>query len=244
MSDSLVQKLAAAIRAEEAAQAEGGARLRDARKARIAAEWAIERSGSGMPEVARQGLHNRVHGGKATKSDRQAHKALMDRTAQPARAADGRILSAPERHGRRIAREDARMPQAMRDVLSPPTRSVGATTVLPPVSYFKSPKGRPFTIREGSVIEGRWGREETWPILYQGKAAGKLFRNFSYGGGPHGTGRWQATTRELFWTHDASGLKRGGYDVAAFDTVGECLRAWGFSADQILDFHATQRRTT
>lgn len=201
MSHTLVRQLAAAIRAEEDARTSGGARLREATKARKAVERTIERAPASSP------------GG------------------------------APERHGRRIAREDARMPKEMWGVLSPPSISgadLRTSRVSPPVSFFASPKGRRFTVVVGTFEMTRWGRQEVWPIYYKGKPAGELVRDLNYGPGIDGKGRWRASTRQLFWTY-STGLKRGGYDVTAFNTVEECLQAWGHSADQILDFHAEHK---
>lgn len=121
-------------------------------------------------------------------------------------------------------------------------KKTGAEKLLaPPVASFTSPGGRRFTVARGLHEERFKGDtlwSDKWPILYNGKQAGKLFRNLNYGTGAGGHPRWQATIRELFWTHAAYAPTGVGFDVAAFDTAKEALVAWARSADQILDFEA------
>lgn len=108
-----------------------------------------------------------------------------------------------------------------------------------PINAFTTPGGRRFTLSRGTHSE-RFAGDTLWgdsfPILYDGKRAGLLFRSLSYGVTKAGKPRWHASTRNLYWTH-APGAPTGiGFDVAAFDSARECLAAWGRSADQILDW--------
>ncbi|KKL52254.1 hypothetical protein LCGC14_2287310, partial [marine sediment metagenome] len=95
-------------------------------------------------------------------------------------------------------------------------------------------------------FEGDRSWTEMWPILYKGRGlrptepAGKLFRSDTY----RAPLEWHATTRELYWKY-ASGAPAGiGFDVAAFATPQEALEAWGRSADQILDWSESKRRSS
>lgn len=109
-----------------------------------------------------------------------------------------------------------------------------------PPERFWSPGGREFAVGEGV----RWERYPgdplwriTYPILREGEEAGRLFRSEAYGRTRAGEGRWHASVQALRWaTCGLGGPKRGGYDVAAFDSAEECLLAWGRSADEILDW--------
>ncbi len=109
----------------------------------------------------------------------------------------------------------------------------------PPIESFLSPQGRAFTLADGTH-SARWKEDPLWcdtfPILYEGKPAGKLFRSLSYGRTADGAPRWHATVRELYWNHahDAPSSWRGGFDVAAFDTAEAATAAWSRSADEIL----------
>lgn len=121
--------------------------------------------------------------------------------------------------------------------------------ITTPPASLESDKGRLFIIGGGEHHERYHGDpqwSQLWPISYDGKPAGKLYCNESYGKTADGKPRWQATTRELYWRYAAdapSGPGVGiGYDVAAFDTPEEALAAWGRSADQILDYHERKRR--
>lgn len=112
--------------------------------------------------------------------------------------------------------------------------------IQPPLTSFVSPGGRTFTVEPGEHWE-RFPDDNLWhdgfPILFEGKPAGKLYRSESYGRTAKGDPRWQASTRDLFWTADVRDAPTGiGFDVAAFDTAEACLVAWGRSADQILDY--------
>lgn len=104
----------------------------------------------------------------------------------------------------------------------------------PPLDAFPSKGGRRFTLADGAREE-RWKGDplwsESWPILLDGEPAGTLFRSDNYG-----PGRWQASTRALYWRKAADAPIGVGFDVAAFDTAEECLAAWARSADQILDW--------
>jgi hypothetical protein len=97
---------------------------------------------------------------------------------------------------------------------------------------FLSPGGRRFTIKSHEHEEGRWGPEDRWVISYGRKPAGTLLRGYPYSGDTP----WSATTRQLYWRYAADAPTGIGFDVAAYETVGEVLRAWGRSADQILDW--------
>ena len=114
------------------------------------------------------------------------------------------------------------------------------TNVTPPVRSFTSPGGRRFTLRPG-MCDGVWPgdprRSISWRILYKRKDAGYLFRSAKYGLTADGQHRYTASTRSLYWRF-ADGAPTGiGFDVAAFDTAGAALAAWGRSADEILDWH-------
>lgn len=107
-------------------------------------------------------------------------------------------------------------------------------------STFTSPGGRRFTIAGHEKEDSPWGIKEQWTISYRGEPAGKLFRDSTYGKGL----RWHATTRQIYWRY-ASGAPVGvGFDVSAFATIGEVLKAWGRSADQILDWSEGKPVTT
>ncbi len=109
----------------------------------------------------------------------------------------------------------------------------------PPIASFTSKAGRTFTVEAGEHSE-RWPEDplwsDIWPIHFEGQAAGKLYRNLSYGKTAEGLPRWQATTRELFWTRASDAPTGIGFDVAAFDTAEQAFAAWARSADQILDW--------
>jgi len=103
--------------------------------------------------------------------------------------------------------------------------------------------GRSFTVGRGVHWERYVGDpmwSDTFPILFQGEQAGKLFRSVSYGT-TRGKPRWHASISELRGPH-LNDLPRGiGFDVAAFDTAEGALEAWARSADQILDFRARRQ---
>lgn len=109
----------------------------------------------------------------------------------------------------------------------------------PPITTFTSPGGRVFTVDPGEHEE-RWEGDplwnDIWPILYEGNPAGKLIQNTSYGRTSSGQPRWQATTRELFWTMASDAPTGVGFDVSAFDTAEETVAAWARSADQVFDW--------
>ena len=109
-----------------------------------------------------------------------------------------------------------------------------------PVETFSSVGGRQFTVAEGTHTE-RYSDDplwcDSWPILFNGEPAGQLYRNLSYGLGPTGLPRWQASTRKLYWAYAEDAPRGIGFDVAGLDTAAECLAAWANSADQILDWH-------
>ena len=111
--------------------------------------------------------------------------------------------------------------------------------VKTPVQSFKTKGGRTFTVGDGTHDE-RYKGDPLWsdcfPILLDGKPAGKLFWNENYGKTVDGKPRWQASTRELYWSKAADAPTGVGFDVSAFDTAEECLKAWGRSADEILDW--------
>lgn len=117
-------------------------------------------------------------------------------------------------------------------------RRMAIRRVAPPRRTFTSPGRRRFEIGPGEREEGRWGPETTWPILYRGKPAGKLFQDSKYALTDDGQQRFHASTRQLFWTHATDAPTGVGFDVAAFDTLDGVLVAWGRSADQILDWAA------
>jgi hypothetical protein len=104
---------------------------------------------------------------------------------------------------------------------------------------FTSPAGRAFTVGPGEHTE-RWPGDplwhDAWPILHEGKPAGRLYRDLSYGRTEAGLPRWYATTRELYWAKASDAPIGVGFDVAAFDSALEGLASWGRSADQILDW--------
>lgn len=114
-------------------------------------------------------------------------------------------------------------------------------TLAPPVQTFTSRGGRQFGVEAGEHDE-RWEGDplwsDSWPIVHEGRTAGKLFRNLSYGTGATGAPRWQASTRELFWAKAPDAPTGIGFDVAAFDTAEQALAAWARSADEILDWAA------
>jgi hypothetical protein len=109
-----------------------------------------------------------------------------------------------------------------------------------PINSFTSAKGRRFTLSRGERRPERFPGDtigyDSFPILYEGKRAGLLFRSLNYGRTAKGKPRWHASTRELYWTYAADAPTGVGFDVAAFDSARECLAAWGRSADQILDW--------
>ena len=115
--------------------------------------------------------------------------------------------------------------------------------IKPPPS-FTTPGGRAFTLgrvehsRERPPRDAHWS--DTWPIFYEGKPAGSLWRSLNYGTTADGKPRWQGSLRELVWSGGAGGLPPTGigFDVAAFDTPTEALAAWGRNADGVLDWRA------
>lgn len=128
------------------------------------------------------------------------------------------------------------MPKPKKTAVMSNTKKLSA-----PVKHFDSAGGRRFTVGRGEhesrhPDDALWS--DHWPILLDGKIAGRLFRNLSYGQGPTGKPRWQATTRELFWSHASDAPTGIGFDVAALDTAEEALAAWGRKADEILDWEA------
>jgi hypothetical protein len=103
---------------------------------------------------------------------------------------------------------------------------------------FTSPGGRRFVLGAGKeepipsdVLHAEY------PILRGGKRVGTLWRTAGYGRTKDGGPRYTATVNQLQWMGELppTGL---GFDVAAFDSPDEALRAWGRSADQILNFRA------
>jgi len=134
---------------------------------------------------------------------------------------------------------------------SPSAPSTPPNHDAPPRS-FTSASGRTFTLGPPEALPSRVGNEnQSWPILYNGEAAGKLFHSGNYG--PNLP--WHATTRELFWKYASDAPTGVGFDVAAFATAQQALDAWGRSADQILDWaegkpvhtgygHGPSQRTT
>lgn len=108
-------------------------------------------------------------------------------------------------------------------------------------SSFTSPGGREFTVGKGVHHGERFPGDTFWSdhyqISYNDKPAGKLYRSLHYGKTAEGSPRWHATVRELYWENSSSlpANFRGGFDVAAFDTSEAALKAWGRSADEILD---------
>lgn len=115
------------------------------------------------------------------------------------------------------------------------------TKLAPPVPTFQSRGGREFGV-EGGEHDERWEGDplwsDSWPIVYEGRPAGKLFRSLSYGTGATGAPRWHASTRELYWSKAPDAPTGIGFDVAAFDTAEQALAAWARSADEILDWAA------
>ena len=97
---------------------------------------------------------------------------------------------------------------------------------------FTSPGGRRFTIAGHKSEDSPWGIEEQWTIFYRGKPAGKLFRDSQYGKELP----WHATTRQIYWQYASDAPTGVGFDVSAFATIDEVFKAWGHSADQILDW--------
>lgn len=114
-------------------------------------------------------------------------------------------------------------------------------SLAPPVQTFTSRGGRQFGVEAGEHDE-RWDGDplwsDSWAIVYDGRPAGKLFRNLNYGTGPTGAPRWQASARELFWSKASDAPTGIGFDVVAFDTAEQALAAWARSADEILDWAA------
>jgi hypothetical protein len=112
--------------------------------------------------------------------------------------------------------------------------------IYAPINSFTSVGGRRLTLSRGERRPERFPGDTIWcdsfPILYEGKRAGLLFRSLNYGRTAKGKPRWHASTRELYWTYAADAPTGVGFDVAAFDSARECLAAWGRSADQILDW--------
>lgn len=108
-----------------------------------------------------------------------------------------------------------------------------------PVASFTSAGGRTFTVGEGEheerfPLDTLWS--DTYPILLDGKPAGKLFCSDRYGRTCGNLPRWHASTRELYWSKAADAPTGIGFDVAAFDTAEAACAAWARSADQILDW--------
>lgn len=109
----------------------------------------------------------------------------------------------------------------------------------PPMKTFTSKGGRTFTVKRGEHSERFPGDnlwDDTFPVFFEGKPAGKLFRSETYGKTADGKPRWHASTRALYWAKATDAPTGIGFDVAAFDTAEECVTAWGRSADQILDW--------
>jgi len=114
-------------------------------------------------------------------------------------------------------------------------------SLVAPIKTFRSVGGREFTVGRGEHEERCKGDplwSDTWPLLHEGRPAGKLFRSLNYGTTADGAPRWQASTRELFWSKASDAPTGIGFDVAAFDTPEQALAAWGRSADEILDWAA------
>ncbi len=109
----------------------------------------------------------------------------------------------------------------------------------PPFNSFQSKGGRTFRINAGEhseryIDDPLWS--DSWPIEFDGKPAGILFRNLNYGLTADGKPRWQASTRALYWSRSVDAPTGIGFDVAAFDTADEAVTAWARSADEILDW--------
>jgi len=132
-------------------------------------------------------------------------------------------------------------------------RNRPSKSVASPVKGFTSPGGRRFTVGTGvrQIYPSEWS--EMFPVSYKGKPAGTLIDSNKYTSTrlgdrrkePVGRGlRWSGSVDELRWSTPGfvSSGKRIGYDVSAFDTVEECLLAWGRSADQILDWAEANAR--
>lgn len=98
---------------------------------------------------------------------------------------------------------------------------------------FTSPGGHSFTFRR-SERSDVWGH-----IYYDGLPAGQVFNGATYPGKP-----FSASTRALYWRMAGDAPVGVGFDVAAFETLDECLTAWGRSADEILDWHEGKPVTT
>lgn len=107
---------------------------------------------------------------------------------------------------------------------------------------YTSPKGRVFTL--GPIEhEERWKGDPLWSdtinVLLDGAPAGKLFQSESYGKTANDEPRWHASLnglrmKLLKWGESTPyGI---GFDVAAFDTMEECLAAWSRNADGLLDW--------
>lgn len=109
-----------------------------------------------------------------------------------------------------------------------------------PIESFTSDGGRTFIVGDAERLE-RSPRDSLWsdhfPVYdQQGKRVGTLLRDWSYGVTAEGDPTWHGSITELRWRTNYKLTQGLGYDVAKFDSIEECARAWSRSADQILDF--------
>ena len=114
---------------------------------------------------------------------------------------------------------------------------------------YVSAQGRTYVVGEPEQRVPRFEGDTLWcdtyPVTLDGEPAGKLFKSESYGLTTSGEPRWHASladmrNRHLGWGEQTPyGL---GFDVAAFDSIGECLAAWGRNADALLDWRAKNPR--
>lgn len=106
----------------------------------------------------------------------------------------------------------------------------------PPTNSFTSAGGRVFQIgfgmhEERSKTDLFW--TDSWPILFEGRPAGKLFRDLMYG---RDVPRWHASTRDLYWSKAADAPTGIGFDVGVHDALEDAIADWGRRADEILDW--------
>lgn len=125
---------------------------------------------------------------------------------------------------------------------APPPEPLPKGTLSVDGFSYTSPKGRVFTLGTAERWQ-RWEGDPLWsdtvPVSLDGEPAGKLFKSESYGKTANDEPRWHASlaplrNRLIGWGEKTPyGL---GFDVAAFDTLEECLAAWSRNADDVLDW--------
>jgi hypothetical protein len=108
-----------------------------------------------------------------------------------------------------------------------------------PPKSFTSPGGRAFKLGRAEHVKPRYKGDtfwsDTWPIFLNGKEAGAVWRNLTYGTTAEGKPKWSASLTKLVWSGPMppTGL---GFDVSGCDTAADCLAKFAHNADQVLDW--------